>query len=348
MMTPAQHKAAVQAKAMALGFDVCGVAALPDAEPQSDRFLEWLARGAHAQMAWLERSNERRLFPKNILPTARSVLCLGVNYFRKDPPRIGAGVLARYASGRDYHRVLLKKQKQLCAFLRALGGDNKPYVDTGPVLEKAFAARAGLGWQGKNSLLINERFGPWLFLGVIFTTLELPPDAPAANRCGSCRRCVEACPTGALDGSGRLDARKCLSYLSIEHKGPLNDSQADAMGDCLLGCDRCAEVCPWGRRCPDAREPAFASAPDDTALTDMLDWDEARFRAHFAGRAALRPGWDGWRRNLLAVLGNIGDDDAGEALRRWARAQTDPALQSAALQAAEKIRRRTQPSLSAQ
>jgi len=339
MPTPQQHKDAVKARAIALGFDAFGVAALPDAEPRSERFLQWLACGAHGQMSWLERSNERRLFPKNILPGARSVICVGVNYFRQPPPTVGAGTLARYAAGRDYHRVLFKRQKQLCAFLRELGGENKPYVDTGPVLEKAFAERAGLGWQGKSSLLISERFGPWLMLGVIFTTLELPPDAPSINRCGSCRRCADACPTGALDGAGFLDARRCLAYLTIEHKGPLSDAQQDAMGGCLLGCDRCAQACPWGRHCPSLPTLSDALA-EPVALPDMLAWDEARFRAHFAGTAALRPGWDGWQRNLLAVLGNIGEADALAPLEHWARTHADSALHPAAVRAVAKIRQR--------
>lgn len=336
------HKETIHALATALGFDAFGVATIPDGdEPERLRFLEWIARGAHGDMTWLERSNERRLFPKEILPGAKSVICLGLNYYRFDPPRIGEGILARYSAGRDYHRLLYKKQKKLCAQLRAMGAVNKPYVDTGPVLEKAFAARAGLGWQGRNSLLIHERFGPWMLLGVIFTTLALPPDKPAVNRCGSCRRCIDACPTGALREDGFMDARRCLAYLTIEHKGPLSLQDQAATGNCLLGCDRCANACPWGRRAPSTREEGFVCEAMPSPLRELLLWDEDTFRAHFAGQSLLRAGWDGWRRNMLAVLSNVGQYEDLAAIGHVADTAAENWLRQLACQTAQTIRTRT-------
>ena len=340
MSPPEDRKAALKAEAKSLGFDCFGIAAPIAREPHAEYFLDWLKSGAHGQMQWLERSNERRLSPSHILPETRSVICVGLNYFNRHMPETKGAFFSRYAAGRDYHRVVLKKLKRLCALLRSWGADNKPYVDTGPVFEKAFAARAGIGWQGRNSLLINETFGPWLFLGVIFTTLELPIDKPVANHCGKCRRCADACPTGALDGKGGLDARKCLAYLTIEHKGPLPEWAQRLMGGCLLGCDRCAQACPWGRQNIGTRESAFAAAPPPDPR-EVLFWDLPQWRERFSGTAIMRPGLEGLQRNALAVIGNTGIDGDIDLLDKFCALTHNNALKQAACEAILRIRHRS-------
>ncbi|MGF1485437.1 MAG: tRNA epoxyqueuosine(34) reductase QueG [Opitutales bacterium] len=291
------------ARAKALGFDVCGVAPV-DAALRAEYFRQWIAEGQHGEMRWLERNNDRRLQPANLLDEARSIVMVGLNYYQPDPSG-RAYRIAKYALGKDYHRVLLKKLKQLCVWMREHGGAQKPYVDTGPVLEKPLGVAAGLGWQGKSTILLNEAQGTWLFLGTIVTTLPFAPDAAPADRCGTCTRCLEACPTQAITGPYQLDARRCLSYLTIEHKGAIPEAYRRALGNRVFGCDECLDVCPWNRHAQRTREAKFVARelPD---LRTMLGWDAAAFEAHFAGTPIQRTGLSRWKRNVCVVLGNVG------------------------------------------
>ncbi len=335
--TPESIKAELKALAHKLGCQLFGVGAVPELEPNSEHFLQWTRSGAHGQMHWLERSNERRLYPQAVFPGARSVIVVGLNY-QGTPKKSPQGLsLARYAQGKDYHNVLMKKLKSLCAALSAHGADNKPYVDTGPVMEKAFAERAGLGWQGKNTLLVAPQFGSWLFLGIIFTTLKLPPDAPAKKHCGTCSACVQACPTGALDGTGVLDARRCLSYLTIEYKGALPPWAMAAIGGCVAGCDRCQKACPFGQKCPPSNEPAFAPRAPLPDAAEIFEWSEADFDWHFEGSGVRRVGLDTFKRNVAAALGNTGDTDALPALDFLEKSTHNEAVRAAASWAKNEI-----------
>jgi len=266
-------------------------------------------------MAWLARNPDRRTDARKVLPEARSLVVVGLNYFQPHPP---AGYrIAKYALGADYHDVILERLKELCVLMQSLGGEQKPYVDTGPVLEKPVAAAAGLGWQGKSTILIHRGAGTWLFLGVILTTLELEATATREpDRCGSCTRCIDACPTAAIIAPYRMDARKCLAYLTIEHKGAIPVEYREALGDRVFGCDDCLDVCPWNKWAAVTREAHFAPRPHPP-LRATLAWTEEQFLAHFRGTPVERLGLARWRRNALTVLGNVGttaDLPAAEAL----------------------------------
>ncbi|GHB93710.1 tRNA epoxyqueuosine(34) reductase QueG [Cerasicoccus arenae] len=314
-------KTRLQELAQAEGFDAFGVAPL-EAELRREYYLQWIAEGQHGEMSWLERNNERRLAPENIIPEARSIICLGLNYYQPEPERRGR--IAKYALGADYHKTVLQKLKRLCRVMREeFHGDQKPYVDTGPVMEKPIAAQAGLGWQGKSTILLNGDHGTWLFLGFIFTTLELPPDEPAREHCGKCTRCVDACPTQAITGPYQLDARRCISYLTIEHKGAIPLEFRRAIGDRIYGCDECLDVCPWNRWARITQETKFAPRPYPD-LHEMLGWTEDDFTATFAGTPIKRAGLSRWRRNVCVALGNIGETDDLPTLRKIA--DSDDAL----------------------
>lgn len=291
-------------KALALGLDAFGVAPI---EPRLRRsyFLRWIAEGQQGEMKWLERNQDRRLEPKNLLPQARSICCVGLNYWQKKSQPNGR--YATYALGKDYHKVLLQACKALCKVLQEQGYENKPYVDTGPVLEKPIAAQAGLGWQAKNTMLIHRSLGNWLFLGEIFTTADLPPDAEEPDHCGSCTRCLDACPTQAITAPYQLDARRCLAYLTIEHKGAIPEDFRTSLGDRLFGCEECLEVCPWNRWAQTTRETRFA-ARDLPDAREILRLDEASFARIFAGSAIKRTGLRSMQRNACVVLGNIGQE----------------------------------------
>ena len=299
---PEALKRLLATEARALGFDLFGVT---EATPAAGAaFLrQWIGEGRAAGMEWMGRDIERRADPRLVLPGAKSIVCVGLNYHQEAPER--RGKVAAYALGGDYHKLMLNRLKRLCDILRGHGGVNKPYSDTGPVLEKPLAERAGLGWQGRSSCLLNEKLGNQFFLGVILTTLELPADAPAVNRCGNCSRCQRACPTGAIIGERVIDARRCISYLTIEHKGPIPEELRPLVGDHLYGCDECLDACPWSRRAPATKEPRFAPRPlPDPA--ELLAWDEVRFDAASAGMALHRTGLERMKRNACVVLGNIG------------------------------------------
>ena len=290
-------------EAAAIGLDAFGVAPI-DADVRADYFKKWIAEGMHGDMDWLAKNPERRTQVTQVLPEARSVIVVGLNYYQPHPPADYR--IAKYALGADYHNVLLKKLKKLCTAMRELGGAQKPYVDTGPVLEKPMAAEAGLGWQGKSTILLQKGFGTWLFLGVIITTLELEPSKKEPNRCGSCTRCIDACPTAAIIVPYKLDARKCLAYLTIEHDGPIPLEYRKPMGDRVFGCDDCLDVCPWNKWAQITKEQKF-SPRLHLPLRETLAWTEGDFLNHFKGTPVKRLGLHRWWRNALTVLGNKGD-----------------------------------------
>lgn len=301
-MEGAALKERLRAAAREAGFDALGVAPVP-ADLRADYFRRWIAEGMHGDMAWLARDPDRRSDPAKVLPEARSIVVLGANSWQPQPDR-GFRV-ATYALGGDYHDLLLRRLKRLCALLREHGGAQRPYVDTGPVLEKPVAAAAGLGWQGKNTLLIHRRHGTWLLLGVILTTLDLPPDPPEPDRCGSCTRCQEACPTNAFPAPYRLDARRCLAYLTIEHQGSIPEEFRVALGDRVFGCDDCLTACPWNKWAVATREARFAARPLPP-LRETLAWSPEDFARTFAGTPVKRLGLARWLRNALTVIGNVG------------------------------------------
>ncbi|TAF21752.1 MAG: tRNA epoxyqueuosine(34) reductase QueG [Verrucomicrobia bacterium] len=302
-MDPRALRQRLAASAKELGFDAFGVAPV-EVDVRADYFKKWIADGMHGDMAWLARNPDRRTDARKVLPEARSLVVVGLNYYQPHPP---AGYrIAKYALGADYHDVILARLKELCAVMASLGGEQKPYVDTGPVLEKPVAAAAGLGWQGKSTILIHRGAGTWLFLGVILTTLELEAsDKKEPDRCGSCTRCIDACPTAAIIAPYQMDARKCLAYLTIEHKGAIPVEYREALGDRVFGCDDCLDVCPWNKWAVATREAHFAPRPHPP-LRETLAWTDEQFLEHFKGTPVERLGLARWRRNALTVLGNVG------------------------------------------
>lgn len=337
-LTPHEIKATLASEAEALGFTAFGVAAIPG-ELRDDYFKQWLADEQYGDMAWMATSTERRLDPTRILEEARSIIVLGTNYYQEPSQR--QGKIARYALGGDYHDLLYKRLKKLCTTLRDHGGINKPYVDTGPILEKAWAQLAGIGWQGKHTNLIHLRQGNWLFLGVILTSLELPADTPVESHCGSCTRCLTACPTNAITGPWKLDARRCISYLTIEHKGAIPEEFRTAIGDHLYGCDDCLDACPWNRWAQASRESKFAERALPP-LSIMLTWDDATFRETFQGSPIKRIGLIRWLRNCCVVLGNTGTATDIPALNQLC-SHPDPMLAEQANWAVAQIQTRTAP-----
>ncbi|ARN82663.1 tRNA epoxyqueuosine(34) reductase QueG [Methylocystis bryophila] len=307
---------AIRAKSRELGFDACGFAR-PDAIPlAAERLNAWLASGAHGEMGWMADRADARGSPQRLWSETRSVVLLGMNYGPGFDPLAATGTADRgaisvYAQGRDYHDVLKGRLKLLAGFMlsRAGGGAVKVFVDTAPVMEKPLAEAAGLGWQGKHTNLVSRGFGSWLFLGAIFTDLELSPDARESDHCGSCRACLDACPTQAFPAPYRLDARRCISYLTIEHKGPIPEEFRAAIGNRVYGCDDCLAVCPWNKFAQAAREAKLAANASLRAprLADLAALDEAAFRRLFAGSAVKRIGHARFLRNVAIAIGNSGD-----------------------------------------
>jgi len=278
-----------------------------------DRFI---AEGKHGDMSWLATTATRRKAPRALWPEANSVIVLGLNYGRTaDPLTVLAntshGAISIYAQGDDYHDVLKAKLKPLAQRVQDLTqGEVKIFVDTAPVMEKPLAARAGLGWQGKHTNLVSREFGSWLFIGLILTTARIAPDAPEEDHCGACRRCLDICPTNAFTAPYRIDARACISYLTIEHKGHIAPRFRQAMGNRIFGCDDCLAVCPWNKYAQSAREAKLGakSGSDNPPLAELLDLDDAAFRARFRGTPIKRTGRDRFLRNVLIAAGNSGDD----------------------------------------
>ncbi len=321
---PAALKAELIAAARAHGFDVVGVTR-PDTIPLApERLACFLADGAHGDMDWMAATAERRGDPRALMTEVRTVIMLGMNYGPDvDPLAILAarerGAISVYAQGDDYHEVIKPKLKAVARWLVAnAGGDVKVFVDTAALMEKPLAMAAGLGWQGKHTNLVSREFGSWLFLGAILTTLELPPDAAEPDHCGSCQACLDVCPTAAFPAPYRLDARRCISYLTIEHKGPIPREFRTAMGNRIYGCDDCLAVCPWNKFAQLGGEAKLAARATLQAprLADLARLDDAGFRALFAKSPVKRTGRDRFLRNVLIAIGNSGDATlVGEAER---------------------------------
>jgi epoxyqueuosine reductase len=322
-MTQAQALARrVKALAFESGFDAAGITGA-DAPATAPRLAEFLAARRHGDMGWMADRARQRADPRALWPAARSIIMLGQNYGPADDPLalVGArrtGAISVYARGRDYHDVVKKRLKALARQLVAeLGGEVKVFVDTAPVMEKPLAARAGLGWQGKHTNLVSREQGSWLFLGAIFSTLTIAPDAAEEDHCGACRRCLDICPTDAFPAPYQLDARRCISYLTIEHKGPIPHEFRAQIGNRIYGCDDCLAVCPWNKFASLAKE-ARLHARDDLKAPDLADLarlDDAAFRARFSGSPIKRTGRDRFVRNVLIAIGNSGAEDLAAAAR---------------------------------
>jgi epoxyqueuosine reductase len=345
-MTDDATKGRIAAYAETLGFDSCRVArATPPAH--LEEFRGWLRDGAAGEMGWMERGAEKRCDPQQVLPGARSIIIVALNYWQGEEPgsrKGGArGRIARYAWGDDYHDVMLAKLEQLGAFLNELGGTQKAYVDTGPILERDHAAEAGLGWHGKSTMLIDPKLGTWFFLAEILTTLDLETDPPQQPRCGSCQRCITACPTGAITEPHRLDARRCISYLTIELKGSIPLELRPLIGDRIYGCDDCLEACPWNRFAATSREAAFAAGPAiGMQLRDYLALDDAGFRDLFRRSPIKRIKRRGFMRNVCVALGNVGEESDLPGLER-AAIDSEPLIAEHAAWAIRQIRGRFSP-----
>jgi len=336
----------IRERAREEGFDAVRFARAESAPHASSDLATFLAEGRHGTMDWLARNADRRADPVTLWPDAKSVIVLGTNYGSDGdalenlahPER---GNISVYARGDDYHDVLKAKLKRLAQFVtQESGADVKVFIDTAPVMEKPLAQAAGMGWQGKHTNLVSRDFGSWLFIGSIFTTLELPPDEPQADLCGQCTRCLEACPTNAFTAPYRIDARRCISYLTIEHKGPIPREFREAMGNRIYGCDDCLAVCPWNKFAQTSREARFHARDNiaDARLADLVRLDDAAFRELFRGSPVKRTGRDRFVRNVLIAIGNSADlslasdaerllDDPSPLVRGaavWALSQLDP------------------------
>jgi epoxyqueuosine reductase len=355
--------ARIKEQGRSLGFDLIGIAPAAPAD-SFDRLQDWLAQGFAGEMAYMHQHEAARSTPTSILPAVRSVVMVGMNYtasrasqasrVRKHPeekpeekapgayaPGSLSGRIARYAQGTDYHDVLRDKLNRLLVWLQQEVPDcqGRGVVDTAPLLERDFARRAGLGWFGKNTMLLNKRQGSYFFLGALLLDLDLPADTPhETSHCGTCTACLDACPTQAFVSPGVLDSRRCISYLTIELRGPIPEELREPTGDWLFGCDVCQEVCPWNRKAPGTHEPAFQPRPELEAIDpiELLSLSEAEFRQRFRGTALLRTKRRGLLRNVAIVLGNSGNPAALAALRR-ALTDVEPLIREAAAWAIARI-----------
>jgi epoxyqueuosine reductase len=346
------------ALAKQLGFDLCRVAPCGP-PPHAAEFQEWLEAGHAGDMAWMERNAERRTNPELVLPGARSVVVLGMNYWQggegseqvdsierrtlnAERPA-ASGRIARYAWGDDYHDLIEQKLREIDALLTSLGGVQKCYVDTGPVLERDFAALSGAGWHGKSTMLISPKLGTWFFLAEILTTLDLQEDTAMPDRCGRCTRCIDACPTGAIVAPHQVDARRCISYLTIELKGSIPEELRPMIGDRIYGCDECLDACPWNRFAQASQETAFVAREfvHSWSLRDFLSLDDDGFRALFRKSPIKRIKRRGFLRNVCVALGNIGTSDDLPSLEKAAQDQ-EPLIAEHARWAISQIRGRNQ------
>ncbi|WP_108683721.1 tRNA epoxyqueuosine(34) reductase QueG [Methyloceanibacter sp. wino2] len=340
-------KRTIAERAEALGFDAVRFASADAPDGMGPALDAFLGQGREGDMGWLKDTAERRKSPRALWRDVRSIILLGMNYGGPDDPlkaleNTSHGAVSIYAKRPDYHEVIKGKLKQLAGQIHALaGGDVKVFVDTAPVMEKPLAAKAGLGWQGKHTNLVSRDFGSWLFLGCIFTTADIEADAPEIDHCGACRRCLDACPTKAFTAPYEIDARRCVSYLTIEHKGHIAREFRAAMGNRIYGCDDCLAVCPWNKFAQASHETKLAIRPetDDPPLAEILALDDAAFRERFRRTPIKRGGRDRLVRNALIAAGNSADaslvphvealiDDASplvRAMAAWALQRLDPA-----------------------
>jgi epoxyqueuosine reductase len=335
----------IREKAAELGFVACGFARADAAPGAGPNLLRWIDEGRHGEMGWMEGRKEQRGSPTGLWPEAKSVIALGMSYApARDPLELAdenaVGRVSVYAQGGDYHKTVKKALKALARWLvDRVPSELKVFVDTAPVMEKPLAAAAGIGWQGKHTSLLSRKHGNWLFLGIIYTTLELQPDAPGSNHCGSCTRCIVACPTGAITAAGEIDARKCISYLTIELAGPIPHEFREAMGNRVYGCDDCLAVCPWNSFAEAASaNRAFLPRAELVApkLADLLDLDDSGFREMFAGSPIKRIGRNRFVRNCLIAAGNSGLPDLLPAAVRLCK-DSDPVVADAARWASERL-----------
>ncbi|MET3523301.1 tRNA epoxyqueuosine(34) reductase QueG [Mesorhizobium sp. M4B.F.Ca.ET.190.01.1.1] len=316
-------RALIDGEARRAGFDAVAVTR-PDAIPLAPaRLAEFVADGFHGSMGWIAETIERRAEPSTLWPEVRSIVVLAMNYGpdhdpRKLQARRDRGAISVYAQNRDYHDIMKGRLKEIAGKIVAkAGGDVKVFVDTAPVMEKPLAEAAGLGWQGKHTNLVSRQHGSWLFLGTIFTTAELEPDTAEQDHCGSCRACLDACPTDAFPAPYRLDARRCISYLTIENKGPIPREFRDKIGNRIYGCDDCLAACPWNKFARTASEAKLAARADlrEPPLAELLSFGDAAFRSFFSGSPIKRIGRDRFIRNVLIAAGNSGDAALAGAVR---------------------------------
>jgi len=305
----------IKAKALSLGFAKVGIARAERLTEDSEHLMEWLYRGYHGTMEWMSRNIDKRVDPQEILPNAQSIISVAMNYFTQVDENCSVSHrsdtstpirISRYAWGDDYHDIVSERLEQLQHWLSDLFPDSESriYVDTGPVMEKVWAARSGIGWQGKHTNIISREFGSWIFLGEILTTLELEYDAPALDHCGTCTRCIEACPTNAIVAPYVLNASQCISYLTIEHRGELPDHLSRKLQSWVFGCDICQDVCPWNRFAKITQEPAFQPREAILGLTaeEALSLSEEEFRHRFQRSSVRRTKYAGFLRNVRAAL----------------------------------------------
>ena len=340
-------EARLKQRALALGFDAAGIARADEAWPAGERLKTFVELGRHGDMAWMETTLARRSAPTAMWPGARSALVVAMNYGPDHNPldtlaQRQTGNISVYARGRDYHDLIKSRLKQLAGEVAEVtGADVKVFVDTAPLMEKPLAARAGLGWQGKHTNLVSRELGSWFFLGTVLTSAALTPDAPEADHCGSCRACLDICPTKAFPAPYQLDARRCISYLTIEYAGPIPAEFRPAMGNRIYGCDDCLAACPWNKFASSASEAALYARAElkGPGLDELAALDDAAFREVFSGSPVKRSGRDRFVRNVAIAIGNSGEprliasllpllqDDApivrGAAI--WALARLDPA-----------------------
>ena len=343
-------KEAIRDKARAIGFDAVGFAAAGADAADKANLTQFLERRLHGDMDWMARHPERRADPEALWPEARTVVAVAANYAPKDDPlatlaRRDRATISVYAHGSDYHDVLKARLKRLAGWMAATHGCGvKVFVDTAPVMEKPLAVRAGVGWQGKHTNLLSRDFGSWLFLGEVFTTLELAPDRPAADHCGSCDACRQACPTDALPEPYRIDPGRCISYLTIEHKGAIPEGLRAAMGNRVYGCDDCLAACPWNKFAAPTAHSEFLPRAELAAprLAELAGLDDTAFRRVFAGSPIKRTGRDRFVRNVLIAIGN----SAHPALAAAARALVEdasPLVREAACWALSRLAERDGP-----
>ncbi len=341
---PQGFREAVRRKALDLGFDVCRFTNATLSQLHGDRLEAFVAAGHHGTMQWMEQTLPRRRHPQAMWPHAQSAIMLGMNYGPSGNPldileRAECGAISVYAKNRDYHDVIKGRLKTLAQHIAAnASAEVKVFVDTAPLMEKPLAAQSGIGWQGKHTNLVSRQFGSWLFLGSVLTTAVLDPDLPEEDHCGSCRACLDICPTKAMPQPYQLDARRCISYLTIEHSGPLPHEFRRAMGNRIYGCDDCLAVCPWNKYAAQASEAKLAARDDLQApqLDFLVSLDDAAFRAFFSGSPVKRIGRDRFLRNVLTAIGNSRQPQLARAVRPHL-ADASPVVRGAALWALSQL-----------